>query len=83
MSVSAVRSTAARTLPTTRCSASRLTSRELLNILRSFASLNLVGADIVEVAPAYDHAEITGVAASHAAFELISAMAPRTGSADA
>ncbi len=54
-----------------------LTSRELLNILRSFADLDLVGADIVEVAPAYDHAEITGVAASHAAFELISAMAPR------
>jgi agmatinase len=60
-----------------------LTSRELLNILRAFASLNLVGADIVEVAPAYDHAEITGVAASHAAFELISAMAPRAGLADA
>jgi agmatinase len=60
-----------------------LTSRELLNILRSFADLNLVGADIVEVAPAYDHAEITGVAASHAAFELISAMAPRTESTDA
>jgi agmatinase len=60
-----------------------LTSRELLNILRAFAELNLVGADVVEVAPAYDHAEITGVAASHAAFELISAMAPRTGKADA
>lgn len=60
-----------------------LTSRELLNILRSFADLNLVGADIVEVAPAYDHAEITGVAASHAAFELISAMAPRAASSDA
>ena len=60
-----------------------LTSRELLNILRSFADLNLVGADIVEVAPAYDHAEITGVAASHAAFELISAMAPRTAAPDA
>lgn len=60
-----------------------LTSRELLNILRSFADLNLVGADIVEVAPAYDHAEITGVAASHAAFELLSAMAPRAASSDA
>ncbi len=60
-----------------------LTSRELLNILRAFAELNLVGADVVEVAPAYDHAEITGVAASHAAFELISSMAPRTGTADA
>jgi len=53
-----------------------LTSRELLNILRSFSRLNLVGADIVEVAPAYDHAEVTGIAASHAAYELISAMAP-------
>ncbi|WP_137120179.1 agmatinase [Segeticoccus rhizosphaerae] len=56
-----------------------LTSRELLSILRSFAELNLVGADIVEVAPAYDHAEVTGIAAAHAAYELISAMAPRPG----
>lgn len=56
-----------------------LTSRELLNILRAFSELNLVGADIVEVAPAYDHAEVTGIAASHAAYELISAMAPRLG----
>ena len=54
-----------------------LTSRELLSILRAFSALNLVGADIVEVAPAYDHAEITGVAAAHAAYELVSAMAPR------
>jgi agmatinase len=52
-----------------------LTSRELLNILRALRELNLVGADIVEVAPAYDHAEITGIAAAHAAYELISAMA--------
>ncbi len=54
-----------------------LTSRELLNILRSFGALNLVGADIVEVAPAYDHAEVTGIAASHVGYELISAMAPQ------
>jgi agmatinase len=53
-----------------------LTSRELLAILRSFAGANLVGADLVEVAPVYDHAEITGIAASHVAFELLSAMAP-------
>ncbi|MCW2598812.1 MAG: gbh [Frankiales bacterium] len=52
-----------------------LLSRELLAILRSFSTMNLVGADIVEVAPAYDHAEITGIAASHAAYELLSAMA--------
>jgi agmatinase len=54
-----------------------LTSRELLNILRAFADLDLVGADIVEVSPAYDHAEVTGIAAAHAAYELVSAMAPR------
>jgi agmatinase len=34
-----------------------------------------VGADVVEVAPAYDHAEITGIAASNVAYELLSAMA--------
>jgi agmatinase len=55
-----------------------LTSRELLAILRAFAGTNLVGADLVEVAPVYDHAEITGIAASHVAYELVSAMAPRT-----
>ena len=53
-----------------------MTSRELLAILRELADLDIVGADIVEVAPAYDHAEITGIAASHTAYELLSAMAP-------
>jgi guanidinobutyrase / D-arginase len=50
-----------------------LTSRELLTMLRALD--RLVGADIVEVAPAYDHAEITGIAAAHVAFEIISVMA--------
>jgi len=54
-----------------------LTSRELLAALRSFARLNLVGADIVEVAPAYDHAQITGIAAAHVGYELLSAFAAR------
>jgi agmatinase len=52
-----------------------LTSRELLAVLRSFARVNLVGADIVEVAPAYDHAQITGIAAAHVGYELVSALA--------
>ena len=52
-----------------------LTSRELLGFVRSFASLNVVGADVVEVAPAYDHAEITGIAAAHVVYELLSVMA--------
>ena len=54
-----------------------LTSRELLSVLRSTADLRVVGADVVEVAPAYDHAEVTGIAAAHVAYELVSAMAPR------
>jgi len=52
-----------------------LTSRELLRMLRAFDGTNLVGADIVEVAPAYDHAELTGIAAAHVGYELLSAMA--------
>jgi agmatinase len=53
-----------------------LTSRELLELLRALDSRNVVGADIVEVAPSYDHAEMTGIAASHVAYELLSVMAP-------
>ena len=34
-----------------------------------------MGADVVEVSPAYDHAELTGIAASHVAYDLISLMA--------
>ncbi|MBU8813828.1 agmatinase [Mycolicibacterium goodii] len=52
-----------------------MTSRELLEILRGFRGLNLVGADVVEVAPAYDHAEMTGVAAAHVAYDLVSLLA--------
>jgi agmatinase len=37
-----------------------LTSRELRRMLRQLTGINIVGADVVEVAPAYDHAEITG-----------------------
>ncbi|WP_344344380.1 agmatinase [Agrococcus versicolor] len=57
-----------------------LTSRELLRILRALADLRIVGADVVEVSPAYDHAQLTAVAASHVVYELLSAMAPRTAS---
>jgi agmatinase len=52
-----------------------LTSRELLAMLR--AAGRVVSADIVEVAPAYDHAEITGIAAAHVAYELLSVMTSR------
>ena len=51
-----------------------LTSRELLGILRGLAGAPLVGADVVEVSPAYDHAEITAVAAAHVSYELLALM---------
>jgi agmatinase len=54
-----------------------LTSRELLRMLRALEAHDIVGADVVEVAPAYDHAQLTAIAASHVAYELLSAMAPR------
>jgi len=54
-----------------------MTSRELLEIIRGFRGMNIVGADVVEVAPAYDHADITAVAASHVAYELVTQMAVR------
>jgi guanidinobutyrase / D-arginase len=52
-----------------------LTSRELLHTLRGLVGADIVGADIVEVAPAYDHAEITGIAAAHVAYELLAVLA--------
>jgi agmatinase len=56
-----------------------LTSRELLGILRGLAGVHLVGADIVEVSPPYDTAEVTAVAASHAAYELLALFASSAG----
>ena len=60
-----------------------LTSRELLNTLRGLVGLNIIGADIVEVSPPYDHAEITGIAAAHVAYELCSVLACNRRNADA
>ena len=48
-----------------------LSSRELVNIIRGLQGMNLVAADVVEVSPAYDHAEITSLAAATIAFEMI------------
>ena len=54
-----------------------MSSRELLNIIRGLQGLNVIAADIVEVAPAYDHAEITSLAAATIAFEMINLIACR------
>ena len=41
-----------------------LSSSQLLTLLEGLAPLNMVGMDCVEVAPAYDHAELTSLAAA-------------------
>jgi agmatinase len=52
-----------------------LTTRELQELLRGLAGLQIAGADIVEVAPAYDHAEITALAAAQIGYELLALLA--------
>ncbi|APW46642.1 agmatinase [Rhodoferax antarcticus] len=41
-----------------------LTSSQVLTLLEDLSPLNLIGMDCVEVAPAYDHAELTSSAAA-------------------
>ena len=48
-----------------------LTTRELQAVLRGLDGLNLVGGDVVEVSPAYDHAELTALAAANVAYEYL------------
>jgi agmatinase len=54
-----------------------LSSRELLALLRTMSHFNIVGVDVVEVSPPYDHAEVTGIAAAHVVYEVLSALVPR------
>lgn len=54
-----------------------MTTRELFCTLRGLRGLDVIGCDVVEVAPAYDHAGITGLAAAHTAWELITLMGLR------
>ncbi|KAI0128362.1 arginase family-domain-containing protein [Xylariales sp. AK1849] len=51
------------------------TTRELIRVLRGIEELNLVGADIVEVAPAYQGVgEETALAGAQVVFEMLSSM---------
>jgi agmatinase len=52
-----------------------MTTRELVNVLRGLAGLGIVSADVVEVAPAYDQAEITSLAAATVVYELVNLFA--------
>ena len=56
-----------------------LTSRELLATLRALDGERFVAADVVDVAPAYDHAELTAVAASNVIYELLGLFARQAG----
>ncbi len=54
-----------------------LSTHQAMSILRGLAGINLVGMDMVEVAPAYDVGEITALAASQLAMEMIALYASR------
>jgi agmatinase len=48
-----------------------LSTHQALEIIRGLAGINLVGMDMVEVAPAYDSGEITAYAAASLALEFL------------
>ena len=52
-----------------------LTSRQLLTLVRGLAGLDLVGMDVVEVAPPFDHGEITCLLAANLVYEFLSLLA--------
>ena len=54
------------------------TTRELIRILRGIDGLNLVGGDVVEVAPAYDGTgETTALAGAQVVYEMLTSMVKR------
>jgi agmatinase len=46
-------------------------SREAIAVIRGLGGIRLAAADVVEVAPAYDHAEVTAIAAANIVYELL------------
>jgi guanidinopropionase len=52
-----------------------LTPREVQRLLRGLTGLDLVGGDVVEVAPQYDATSVTAQVAAQMAFEMLSLMA--------
>ena len=58
-----------------------LASWQALELIRALKPLKLVAMDVVEVAPAYDHAEITAIAAATVAHDWLCVLAEQTGSA--
>jgi len=57
-----------------------LTSREVLDAVRKITlEAPVIGMDVVEVSPPYDHADITALLASRVALEALSALAKKQG----
>jgi arginase family enzyme len=52
-----------------------LTSYQLLQLVRGLHGLDLIGFDLVEVSPPYDHGDITAILASNIVFEYLSLLA--------
>lgn len=52
-----------------------LTSYQLLQLVRGLHGLNLIGFDLVEVSPPFDHGDITAILASNIVFEYLSLLA--------
>ncbi len=48
-----------------------LSTAQAAVILRGLSGINLVGGDVVEVAPPYDHAGVTALAGAHVMYDLI------------
>lgn len=48
-----------------------LSSAQVLSVIRSLRGLNVVGCDLVEVSPPYDHAEITALAAATLVLDML------------
>jgi agmatinase len=48
-----------------------MSSAQAAILLRELKGIRLVGGDVVEVSPPYDHAGITAVAGAHVAMELL------------
>jgi agmatinase len=57
-----------------------LSARQALKILRGLGGINLVGMDVVEVAPAYDVSEITALAGATLALNMLCIYAERPAS---
>lgn len=60
-----------------------LASWQALEFIRGLEALNLIGMDVVEVSPPYDHAEITALAAASVAHDFLCVLAKQHGATEA